>query len=73
MDDVRESSAWVSSHSSHVLVKSAGIEKVVDSIGPILKVERDFERIHYFDNGPPTVQNLFVKKPKPFNLKICKL
>ncbi|KAE7999708.1 hypothetical protein FH972_004113 [Carpinus fangiana] len=60
MDDVRESSAWVASHSSHVLVDSAGIEKVVDSIGHIPKVEWDFEGIHYFDNGPLTVQYLFV-------------
>ncbi|XP_059456118.1 uncharacterized protein LOC132186255 isoform X2 [Corylus avellana] len=60
MDDVRESSAWVASHSSHVLVDSAGIEKVVGSIGPIPKVEWDFEGIHYFDNGPLTVQYLFV-------------
>jgi hypothetical protein len=38
----------------------AGIEKVVDIIGPIPKVEWDFEGIHYFDYGPPTVQYLFV-------------
>ncbi|KAL4644646.1 hypothetical protein ACB092_02G179500 [Castanea dentata] len=60
MDDVRATSAWVATHSSHVVVDSAGIEKVVDSIGPIPKVEWDFEGIHYFDNGPLTVQYLFV-------------
>ncbi|KAK4584840.1 hypothetical protein RGQ29_022501 [Quercus rubra] len=60
MDDVRASSAWVATHSSHVVVDSAGIEKVVDNIGPIPKVEWDFEGIHYFDNGPLTVQYLFV-------------
>jgi hypothetical protein len=58
MDDVREISAWVSSHSSQVFVDSAGIEKVVDIIGPIPKVEWDFEGIHYFDNGPPMIQYL---------------
>lgn len=42
------------------MVICAGIEKVVDSIGPIPKVEWDFEGIHYFDNGPLTVQYLFV-------------
>ncbi|GMY11886.1 queuosine salvage protein-like [Fagus crenata] len=60
MDDVRASSAWVATHSSHVVVDSAGIEKVVDNMGPIPKVEWDFEGIHYFDNGPLTVQYLFV-------------
>ncbi|KAK4262389.1 hypothetical protein QN277_027955 [Acacia crassicarpa] len=60
MDDVRATSAWVASHSSHVLVDSAGIEKVVDAIESIPKVEWDFEGIHYFDNGPLTVQYLFV-------------
>lgn len=39
----------------------AGIDKVVDEIqGSIPKVEWDFEGIHYFDNGPLTVQYLFV-------------
>ena len=42
------------------MVICAGIEKVVDNIGPIPKVEWDFEGIHYFDNGPLTVQYLFV-------------
>lgn len=32
----------------------------MDSIGPIPKVEWNFEGIHYFDNGPLTVQYLFV-------------
>lgn len=39
---------------------TAGIEKVVDTIESIPKVEWDFEGIHYFDNGPLTVQYLFV-------------
>lgn len=61
MDDVRETSAWVATHSSHVLVDSSGIEKVVENIkGSIPKVEWDYEGIHYFDNGPLTVQYLFV-------------
>ncbi|KAM0970868.1 hypothetical protein ACFX13_019151 [Malus domestica] len=60
MDDVRASSAWVASHSSHVLVDSSGIEKVAETIDTIPKVEWDFEGIHYFDNGPLTVQYLFV-------------
>ncbi|KAF7828632.1 queuosine salvage protein-like [Senna tora] len=60
MDYVRESSAWVANRSSHVVVDSAGIEKVVDTIESIPKVEWDFEGIHYFDNGPLTVQYLFV-------------
>jgi len=92
MDDVRATSAWVASHSSHVVVDSSGsffvrlmlfiilyfshiqmrcvyalwlcgfsgIEKVVSTIDSIPKVEWDFEGIHYFDNGPLTVQYLFV-------------
>ncbi|XP_057960320.1 uncharacterized protein LOC131152469 isoform X2 [Malania oleifera] len=61
MDEVRASSAWVASRSSHVVVDSSGIEKVVDNIlNSIPKVEWDFEGIHYFDNGPLTVQYLFV-------------
>ncbi|KAK9231329.1 hypothetical protein WN943_021562 [Citrus x changshan-huyou] len=61
MDDVRETSAWVATHSSHVLVDSSGIEKVVENIqGSIPKVEWDYEGIHYFDNGPLSVQYLFV-------------
>ncbi|XP_014519503.2 queuosine salvage protein [Vigna radiata var. radiata] len=60
MEDVRATSAWVASRSSHVLVDSAGIEKVVSTIESIPKVEWDFEGIHYFDNGPLTVQYLFV-------------
>lgn len=60
MDDVRATSAWVASHSSHVLVDSSGIEKAVDTIESIPKVDWDFEGIHYFDNGPLTVQYLFV-------------
>lgn len=40
---------------------ATGIEKVVEDIeGSIPKVEWDFEGIHYFDNGPLTVQYLFV-------------
>ncbi|KAL9327600.1 hypothetical protein ACSQ67_002603 [Phaseolus vulgaris] len=60
MDDVRVTSAWVASRSSHVYVDSAGIEKVVSTIESIPKVEWDFEGIHYFDKGPLTVQYLFV-------------
>lgn len=60
MEDVRASSAWVATHSSHVVVDSSGIEKFVETIPEIPKVEWDFEGIHYFDNGPLTVQYLFV-------------
>ncbi|GAB2282700.1 hypothetical protein Dimus_017238 [Dionaea muscipula] len=61
MEEVRASCAWVASHSSHVLVDSSGIEKVVESIeGSIPKVEWDFEGIHYFDGGPLTIQYLLV-------------
>ncbi|KAI3871302.1 hypothetical protein MKW92_044251 [Papaver armeniacum] len=61
MEEVRSSSAWVANHSSHVVVDSSGIEKVVDTIeGSIPKVEWNYEGIHYFDNGPLTVQYLFV-------------
>ncbi|PRQ48161.1 uncharacterized protein LOC133721724 [Rosa rugosa] len=60
MDDVRGTSAWVANHSSHVVVDSSGIEKVAETIDEIPKVNWDFEGIHYFDNGPLTVQYLFV-------------
>lgn len=61
MDDVRASSAWVAARSSHVVVDSSGIEKAVEEIqDSIPKVKWDFEGIHYFDNGPLTVQYLFV-------------
>ncbi|KAF3441517.1 hypothetical protein FNV43_RR15431 [Rhamnella rubrinervis] len=60
MDDVRASSAWVAKHSSHVFVDSSGIEKVVETINSIPRVNWDFEGIHYFDNGPLTVQYLLV-------------
>ncbi|XP_057501612.1 uncharacterized protein LOC130785444 [Actinidia eriantha] len=61
MDAVRASSAWVASLSSHVTLVDSGIEKVVESIqNSIPKVEWDFEGIHYFDEGPLTVQYLFV-------------
>ena len=44
-----------------VFLFPAEIEKVVDKIqGNVPKVEWDFEGIHYFDNGPLTVQYLFV-------------
>ena len=33
---------------------------MVETIDSIPKVEWDFEGIHYFDNGPLTVQYLFV-------------
>ncbi|XP_022751217.1 queuosine salvage protein-like isoform X4 [Durio zibethinus] len=61
MEEVRQSSAWVARNSSHVTVDSSGIEKVVEKIKEsIPKVEWDYEGIHYFDNGPLTVQYLFV-------------
>ncbi|XP_039117680.1 queuosine salvage protein-like [Dioscorea cayenensis subsp. rotundata] len=61
MEEVRISSAWVASHSNHVKVDSSELERVVDNIqGSIPKVEWNFEGIHYFDNGPLTVQYLFV-------------
>ncbi|KAL8168354.1 hypothetical protein V2J09_009853 [Rumex salicifolius] len=60
MEDVRDSCAWVASHSSHVFVDSSGIEKAVNSIKEIPKVHWDFEGIHYFDGGSLTVQYLFV-------------
>lgn len=38
-----------------------GIEKVAERMkDSIPRVEWDFEGIHYFDNGPLTVQYLFV-------------
>ncbi|KAL6573023.1 hypothetical protein OROHE_002499 [Orobanche hederae] len=61
MEEVRATSSWVASHSSHVFVDSSGIEKVAERMkDSIPKVEWDFEGIHYFDNGPLTVQYLFV-------------
>ncbi|KAA8522608.1 hypothetical protein F0562_013031 [Nyssa sinensis] len=61
MEEVRASSAWVASRSSHVTVDTSGIEKVAETIkDSIPKIEWDFEGIHYFDNGPLTVQYLFV-------------
>lgn len=61
MEEVRASSEWVSSHASHVTVNLSGIEKVAESMkNSIPKVEWDYEGIHYFDNGPLTVQYLFV-------------
>ncbi|KAL3833263.1 hypothetical protein ACJIZ3_007999 [Penstemon smallii] len=61
MEKVRATSAWVASHSSHVTLDSSGIEKVAEKMkDSIPKVEWDFEGIHYFDNGPLTVQYLFV-------------
>lgn len=43
-----------------VICENVGIEKVVETIDSIPKVNWDFEGIHYFDNGPLTVQYLFV-------------
>ncbi|KAB5547889.1 hypothetical protein DKX38_011295 [Salix brachista] len=61
MDQVKATTAFVANSSSHVVVDSAGIEKAVENIqGKIPKIEWDFEGIHYFDNGPLTVQYLFV-------------
>ncbi|KAG9440486.1 hypothetical protein H6P81_020651 [Aristolochia fimbriata] len=61
MEEVKATAAWVAAHSTHVVVDSSGLEKVVHDIqGSIPKVEWNFEGIHYFDNGPLTVQYLFV-------------
>ncbi|CAK9144041.1 unnamed protein product [Ilex paraguariensis] len=61
MEEVRATTAWVAAHSSHVTVDSSGIEKVAETMkDSIPKVEWDFEGIHYFDNGPLTVQYLLV-------------
>ncbi|KAJ6916428.1 hypothetical protein NC652_018971 [Populus alba x Populus x berolinensis] len=61
MDQVKATAAFVANRSSHVVVDSAGLEKVVENIqDKIPKIEWDFEGIHYFDNGPLTVQYLFV-------------
>ncbi|CAI9111292.1 OLC1v1011480C1 [Oldenlandia corymbosa var. corymbosa] len=61
MEDVRASCAWVAANSSHVTVDYSGIEKVTEAMkDSIPKVEWDFEGIHYFDNGPLTVQYLLV-------------
>ncbi|XP_065876750.1 uncharacterized protein [Euphorbia lathyris] len=60
MDEVRASAAWVATHSSHVVVDSTGIEKAIENIQKIPTIEWDFEGIHYFDDGPLTVQYLFV-------------
>ncbi|KAK4367824.1 hypothetical protein RND71_011616 [Anisodus tanguticus] len=61
MEEVRSTTAWVATHSSHVTVDFSGIEKVAETMkNSIPKVEWDFEGIHYFDNGPLTVQYLLV-------------
>ncbi|CAI0406329.1 unnamed protein product [Linum tenue] len=61
MDEVRASAAWVAARSSHVTVDSEAIERVADNMhDKIPKIEWDFEGIHYFDDGPLTVQYLFV-------------
>ncbi|KAL0450173.1 UNVERIFIED_CONTAM: Queuosine salvage protein [Sesamum latifolium] len=61
MEAVRATSAWVASRSLHVTVDSSGVEKVAERMkDSIPKVEWDFEGIHYFDDGPLTVQYLFV-------------
>lgn len=39
---------------------NVGIEKMVETIDSIPRVDWDFEGIHYFDNGPLTVQYLLV-------------
>ncbi|MCO5605759.1 hypothetical protein L7F22_059943 [Adiantum nelumboides] len=58
---VRESSAWVASHASHVFINQKGLEKVVDELDSNIHMDLwDFEGIHYFDGGPLTVQYLFV-------------
>ncbi|WOL12642.1 UPF0553 protein-like [Canna indica] len=61
MEEVRTTAAWVASRATHVKVDPLEIENVVNSIqGLVPKVEWDFEGIHYFDDGPLTVQYLFV-------------
>lgn len=61
MEDVAGTSAWVATHSSFVKLDSVVLEEVVDKIqDSIPKIEWDFEGIHYFDNGPLTVQYLLV-------------
>ncbi|CAA0841042.1 Unknown protein [Striga hermonthica] len=61
MEEVRSTSAWVASHSSHVLIDSSGIEKFAEEMkDSIPKVEWNFEGIHYFDDTPLTVQYLLV-------------
>lgn len=44
----------------NIIFGGEGIEKVAETIDTIPKVNWDFEGIHYFDNGPLTVQYLFV-------------
>ncbi|PKU59468.1 queuosine salvage protein [Dendrobium catenatum] len=61
MENVAGTSAWVVSRSSHVKVDSVVLEEVIGEIeGSIPRIEWDFEGIHYFDNGPLTVQYLLV-------------
>ncbi|XP_051140951.1 uncharacterized protein LOC127258222 [Andrographis paniculata] len=61
MEEVRATCAWVAARSRHVAVDSSGVEAVADKMkDSIPKVEWNFEGIHYFDNGPLTVQYLFV-------------
>uniref|UniRef100_A0A1D1Y157 Queuosine 5'-phosphate N-glycosylase/hydrolase n=1 Tax=Anthurium amnicola TaxID=1678845 RepID=A0A1D1Y157_9ARAE len=61
MDEVRATCCWVATRSSHVSIDSAALAKLVDETrGLIPRIEWDFEGIHYFDNGPLTVQYLFV-------------
>lgn len=61
MEEVRTTSAWVASRSSHVTLDSSGIENLAERIkDSVPKVEWNFEGIHYFDNGHLTVQYLFV-------------
>ncbi|XP_057788669.1 uncharacterized protein LOC131005663 [Salvia miltiorrhiza] len=61
MEEVRATSAWVASRSSHVTLDTSGIENLAERIkDSVSKVEWDFEGIHFFDNGPLTVQYLFV-------------
>lgn len=58
---VRASSAWVASHASHVAINQSGIEKMVEKLDGNIQMDLwDYEGIHYFDDGPLTVQYLFV-------------
>ncbi|CAN6450301.1 unnamed protein product [Victoria cruziana] len=61
MEEVKKSAAWVAARSTHVTVDPSALEKLVDKIeGSLPQVNWDFEGIHFFDNGPLTVQYLFV-------------
>ncbi|KNA15726.1 hypothetical protein SOVF_095550 [Spinacia oleracea] len=61
MKEVKASAAWVASQASHVFIDSSELEKVVEKTkDAIPKVEWDYEGIHYFDDGPLSIQYLLV-------------